>query len=265
MRPRKKQHDWQIPVTTIPLRQMYPDLAELREYRSKQVVVSDNKERRLFNVVSDRYTLVRHQEALNMVDREIKNIFGSNAHVIPKITSLNQGSSIRAEFNLQDYVDPVSMNSMDKIDINFQLFNSYDGRFTLKGILGTLRLVCNNGATVGEAWATISSRHFGRMGGTNTFGIRLQSMLGNISLLEDRFNNWKNVKIAYDDPMIERLNNIIAKKYTKPLGLRSVLPASKWDVWNMFTAMTSHKVKSPLTKLNLEYTISKAFYGNKDN
>ena len=55
--------EWRKPIIAVPLSQHFPELSQVKEFRSKQVLLSHDRSK-LFDVVSSKYRVVQHSQAL---------------------------------------------------------------------------------------------------------------------------------------------------------------------------------------------------------
>jgi hypothetical protein len=262
---KRAELDWETAVEKMPLNQFYNEDFS-KQYPSKCVIVSKDEQRRLFGVVSPSYCLVPHTQAISMLTSRLEDKFGEFPAGNLNILSLDYGASIKADFSLKGLVDPITVGNGegDINHLNLSLFNSYDGRFPLKVTLGAFRLVCSNGMTIFTTWSTISARHFHSATRMEVFDSRLDVLLKNGLKLREVWEEWNNIQIGFDDPLVKAIYEKIPEKYVKRFGLKTRLPVSKWNLYNILTEMATHRVRRDKARLQYDQTISNLFYEKQE-
>ncbi len=154
-------------------------------YRSgRYQAVVDEKTNKLFSVVSTDYKLVRHEKAIEEIEKAISAT--SNLGGFEVTTDFyNDGGRMLREYIFQDH--QILIQRGDLIKPKLQLFNSYDLTWSFTVILGAYRLVCTNGLVVNEKLFHLKRRH--------VFQIQSLNLVREISTALTRFSKqaaeWK--------------------------------------------------------------------------
>lgn len=251
--------EWNKPAIIVPLAQAFPQLGEVKEFKSKQCIFNHDRTQ-LFDVVSSRYQMVQHRDALDLIQKGLKESFGKV--IVPNVLTLNKSSRIHATFKLP--IDSVKLNKDDVSEITLLVKNSYDRSCVFSAVLGAFRLICSNGMAVGESFGAVKSRHFSSgQEVENNAGLlfQLQSMIENSRLLKDMWLEWKDTKIAAEEAR-EWLTGHFPALYLDPILEPKRFPKSKWDLYNDLTYFSTHQTKSANRRIEFDERISKMFYNS---
>jgi hypothetical protein len=119
--------------------------------------VIDKNTGKLFSVVSKHYRLIRHEEAIEEVEKAIGNHRNLGRSYIASTEFYNDGARMRRTYRFPNITVKIAQN--DVVDLELHLFNSYDKIWPFIVILGGYRLVCSNGLVVGETYYNYRRRH----------------------------------------------------------------------------------------------------------
>lgn len=111
---------------------------------------------KLFSIVSKNYKVIRHEEALEVVEKAI------NEHPELGIYEVgtdffNDGGRMRRTYRFTEMPFKISVN--DEVYPELHLFNSYDYSWPFIVLLGGFREICTNGLVVGKKFLHIRKRH----------------------------------------------------------------------------------------------------------
>ncbi len=111
---------------------------------------------KVFSIVSNDYKLIRHEEAVQKIERTIDD-YPDLGNYRTETRFYNDGGRMRRTYRF--YEKPVKIKSGDSVNPELQLFNSYDTSWPFIVILGAFRIVCSNGLVVGEKYMHLRKRH----------------------------------------------------------------------------------------------------------
>lgn len=247
---------WRKPVAVMPLGQYIPKLAQVKEFRSKQVLLSHDHTR-LFDVVSSKYRVVQHAEAVDTVQSALQRYFGRGADMRASVRTIDGGARIFAEFRLP--IDPIKLGSKDVNEITLTVRNSYDRSWTLDAALGAFRLVCSNGARIGESFGSVSLKHVGEQSATLE---HLDTVISRAPMLKDVWTEWADTQVEKEEA-VALLEGRFPNKYLEPIiGDQAVYPMSKWQLYNHLTRFATHDTKSLRRRVEFDEEISRLFYSD---
>jgi len=146
---------WKKPVIRVPLNQAFPQMGELKEFKNKICLFSEDRST-LFDVVSPRYQLVEHAAGMELLDAAMAKRFGKTAPSA-KIRTFNGGARMSAEYRLPLPAAKVAKGDVSEILIRVR--NSYDRSCSFSANLAALRLVCTNGMTTTDNWGAMRLKH----------------------------------------------------------------------------------------------------------
>jgi len=119
---------------------------------------------KLYSIVSMDYRLIRHEEAITEVERELSG--KKELGPYESITELfNEGGRVRRTYRFRNI--GVEVKKGDLINPELHLFNSYDTKWPFVVSLGAFRVVCSNGLTVGQEFLHLRKRHIYELGQLN--------------------------------------------------------------------------------------------------
>lgn len=249
---------WRKPVLRVPLSQAFPQLGEVREFKSRICLFNSNRTQ-LFDVVSPRYQLVEHTAAVDRVVHALETYFGTEVEY--SVRTLKGGARISAEFKLP--CPPVKLrDGKDVNEITLQLRNSYDRSCVFSATLGAFRLICSNGMKIGEQFGGLSARHVG--GGDGEFAQDtiledLDVMIQNAPRLRELWEEWIDTRVTQEEA-VDLLEGQFPAKYLAPLLEASEYPQSRWDLYNKLTYFSSHETKSVARQMEFDDKIANLFY-----
>ena len=248
---------WQRNVEIMPYIQAFPALAESSQFDEKQVVLSDSHDM-LFGIHNSKSFLIRHMDALEIVNEAIAKMFGKEPQI--EVTSVKHGAKIRAKINLDSVAD-IDLGNGD-INTPFLFLNNNYGRAgDFKMDLGVFRQVCSNGAVVGQSIAGFNSRQLIDEGFNPTsLQGKVARIIDDARHLTDLWLSWQDTKVGYEESYA-----ILEKRFSKSL-LEQILdpqafPMNMWDCYNAFTAHSTHASKTASAQIAMDNTITSLFYG----
>ena len=111
---------------------------------------------KLFSIVSKKYKVIRHESAIDVVEKAINEHSELGAYEF-STDFYNDGGRMRRKYVFPDI--SVEIERGDKVNPELQLYNSYDTTWPFIVILGAFRIICTNGLVVGKRFLHIRKRH----------------------------------------------------------------------------------------------------------
>lgn len=253
---RGRTEDWAREPISTPLMQAFPAFGDVKEFRKKVCILSHDRSK-VFAVVSDRYQLVKHSDAIAAVEGAILKGFKQE----PKrsLRTIGGGSGIVANFTWKT-APSLQPAKGDMVGLQVQLRNSYDGSSPFNVQVSALRLACTNGMTFGNALGRVNFKHYpGNLSDLGALSHSLQGILSGARSLETVWRDWIGQKITYEEATA-LIGERFPAKYRKMVLVESKFPMSAWSFYNEMTAMATHHTNSFQTQLDFSDKIAKLFY-----
>lgn len=216
--------------------------------------IVDVKTQKLFGIHSDGYRLVQHEEGIVLLQDAIKKNpeFGKAKYDV-KLFDEGRRAKITARFPEVEF--PVTKKPGDVTNPTLEYFNSYDGGWAEKVILGAYRLVCKNGLVVGKKFFTQSIVHKGESE-SDRFLEGIDQAMDNFSMQVGLWKEWANRKLSTDEinsgvsPFSKRQREEILTDVEVDNRLRANM--TTWIFYNLLTTFITHKVVSLRKQVKLQ-------------
>ncbi len=204
----------------------------------------------IFGIMSNRYSIFQHKDIFPIAH----NILGDNFKIRKQYLTRN-GARFYVEY-VSDEV--LSIDGVDNFSPMIIAMNSYDGSLGLSFDYGYYRIVCDNGARIGEKILQICVKHIGEINSRIT-----ENFIATIEISKKRLLDifsYLYANIITKDEAIFIAEKIFPKKYAREVveqmsDVKDKL--SMWELYNMMTYVTTHIVKSYETRRLLELKIAK--------
>jgi hypothetical protein len=248
---------WQNPVEILPYNQAFPQTADHKQFDEKRVILSQDHDI-LFGVHNAKSFLIPHLEALQVINDSIEAMFDESPKI--EVTSVKHGATIRAKIAL-DQFPSIEMPGNDVSKIHLLFGNSYARPGDFKLSLGVYRLICSNGATIGQTITGFNSRQLIDEGFNSTsLQNKVARVIDDAKFLYDLWQSWQGISLGYEQAL-----ELFGKKFSEG-KLESILipdlfPRNMWDCYNDFTAFSTHDSKTASSQINTDNIISSLFYG----
>lgn len=248
---------WRKPVVAVPLSQAFPELGEVKEFRSKTCLFNHDRSK-LFDVVSSKYQVVQHDRAVDTVQNALQRYFGPGKDLKASVRSMDGGARMIAEFRLP--IAPIQLSVGDVNELLITVRNSYDRTWALDASLGAFRIVCSNGARVGETFGSMSLKHVG--GASDEMLQHLDTIVMRAPKLKDIWTEWADTRVEREEA-VELLEGQFPDKYLDPIiGERARYPMTKWQLYNHLTRFATHDTRSLRRRVEFDEKISRLFYSD---
>ncbi len=249
------------PLPVIPVEEREVKVGEIIQPNRKGIVNPNTGF--LYSIASNRYKLVRHEEAIQSIEGVIQDNTGGS--IDRRISVIGTGSRVEATWKFRDMkYDDGTGHMMNPL---IRVLSSYDLQWALTLEFGAWMLICSNGAVVGEIFASYKRRH--------TEALSFKDIAQTIQNGFNRFDDVermmvdmgkREVSIDYRTKLIESLQ--LGKRETQTLydtrEVRSGLTLSEIDetgtqnamvslltFYNLLTQFITHSVGSRLRQMEL--------------
>ncbi len=236
---------------------------------------------RVITVVTDSYSILRHEDFLATADESLRNTYGKD--ITRKTRLINGGDKMLVVYTLED--NPITLRNGDTAFPSLILKNSYDLGWAAALSGGVFRLICSNGAYVGEMTAS-KKKHTAQLDGDYVKYIT-KGIVSNIPLIEKRMTEWSKEKIGrkthinldalkLNDGEQQSLRFLQEKSTGLRIESKTVETAdgektiwtpeddtTKYDLWNLMTEFATHRITSPIRQDTISTSIDKLFHSNK--
>lgn len=118
--------------------------------------IVDLRTGKVFSIVSNDYRLIRHEQAIEKVERFIHGCNLMSGYVVDT-EFYNDGGRMRRTYRFPSI--SVQIGRDDAVCLTLHLFNSYDLTWPFLVLVGAFRFVCANGLVVGKKFYHFRRRH----------------------------------------------------------------------------------------------------------
>jgi hypothetical protein len=216
---------------------------------------------KVFSVVSNDYRLIKHEEAIEMVEG-ILHKTPSMAGYVVTTDFYNDGGRMRRKYRFPGIT--VQVREGDSINLEFHLYNSYDISWPFIVLLGAFRLVCANGLVIGKRYYHFRKRHVFRLEDVG-LEVDLDRSIGQFNLQAKEWRKWAEIPMrmaVYDRVMRSmqfgtRAEGEIEEKIWEGIGASQagVPLISVWTFYNVLTWYITHRVASLNRRVNFEHRL----------
>lgn len=198
-------------------------------------------------IMSDRYTILQHQDAFNAVVDSLKTI---NTKIHGKITAYN-GDLVYLYGSFTDVL--IKDDTKQGMELGFRIANSYNMWSSFSGSAYTFRLVCSNGAMLKKLIpeAKFTNKHFGKvMNYQDIVSEFIKKLVSSVPILEKKVSEaiadtveWKLVEKLLPKMILMKKHKEAIEKILIQERKKKGEKLSRWDIYNTFTAYVSHGEK----------------------
>lgn len=215
---------------------------------------------KLFSIVSKDYRLIRHEEAIEQIEEAISENSDMRRAYRIETEFYNDGGRMQRKYIFPEISVEIGKN--DTVNLELQLFNSYDVTWPFFVVLGAFRFVCANGLVVGEDYLYLKRRH--------VYDLSLLDLSGEVSTATDRFmkqatkwQRWSEEPLTEDTYSTVMESMKFGKREKQEIQVRVYAQAegfdddrlpimSFWIFFNVITWHISHQVASLNHRVDLE-------------
>lgn len=222
-----------------------------------------------FDIVSDKYHLVTHEEVVHSLLSSVPPEFGE---AVPDIQIYDNGAKIRANLGFPDLPEHKGeIKEGDMVEPRISGYSSYN-RSTFHGIItGAKQLVCSNGLV---SFRSESSKRKHIIGSTITAEAltnNISAFLTDFSATTDLWRTWANRQLAktellevmealpFSEPEIEKIMELPLMNNDNKF-LKGMEKITVWDISSAATQFAQHEVRGEQRSMDLEVQIAKVLY-----
>lgn len=227
--------------------------------------IADNRTNKLFSIVSSDYKLIRHEDAIEDVEKVISE--NNNLGKYEVITEFyNSGGRMRRTYSFPKI--KVEIKPKDHVNLKIELFNSYDVTWPFTLLLGAFRFVCSNGLVMGTKYYQLRKRHVFSL---DRIAVRedLSTAIRRFNLQTREWRRWTDVQLtpkSYAKVMKtmrigERATSEIETKLhqnAEGLSIADFPIITLWVFYNILTQYITHSAVSLNHQVEMENRLRKA-------
>lgn len=241
----------EFPITLKPI---YIEHEEGFGIVPKRLAVVREDTGKAISVVSDRYSLVRHDELLTAVGQATQ---GLDVGPVPRGIYVDRGGArMRALFKFPALAEPV--RGRDSICPCIKLENSYDGTSRITAHIGSFRFVCTNLAVGGGGVFAggFMSVHAGEIP-VEQLAEQLTRYLGGFAGIVGMYRRWSEEPLSqeYFGEMLQQL----PIRAREAIQARAATAVSVFDGYNAATYHATHGMRSARSAFDLLARINQLF------
>jgi hypothetical protein len=214
---------------------------------------------KLFSIVSNDYRLIRHEEAIEQIEKAIFDVPGLGRcetftefyNDMGRMRRTYRFSEKTAEIEPDDYINP-----------ELHLFNSYDVTWPFIITLGAFRVLCTNGLVVAEKFLCLKKRHVLGLDQINPKE-QVSTALKRFGKQTDKWKEWANRQLTektykkvikdmkFGKKAMEKIENRIYQE-AEDFDKNSLPIMSVWMFFNVLTWYITHKAVSLNHRVDME-------------
>lgn len=251
--------DWKVPVEFIPMKQAFPEMGTLEEFREKTVVLTEDHTR-LFSVVSAKTPMFTHEEVADTFSAALDSIYKKEMNI--DLLSLKRGAQIQLRVDLPDNVIEIGPN--DTAHLRLYLTNSYDKAlpFVLKA--GAFRHECENSCVIGTQIGKITSRDMADSWSPESLAVKIERLVEKVMRIGSMWKVWAVKEIHYPTALEALSNKMPEKMLAKFVNDETIYPMTVWEFYNMITQELTHGDYSDRARLQYDGVVASIFYSPKN-
>lgn len=236
------------------------------ELISGRYAIYNQKDNSFYSFCTDQYKLVHHEEIVKMVEETVKKFpeYGE-AIITPRLYKDGAMIAVKATFPDVEF----EVRKGDILNPTMDAFSSVDCGKKLLSRQGVFRVICSNGAMIGEILSKYSKRHL--------LSVDLEEMEESLKVGMTMFSEqqglwkrWVETKVSLEK--YEKIWEVLPfstaerEKIEKlpETQTRLLLPdavqkdnLSVWDLNNVLTQFVTHELKSEERRINIAPKIAR--------
>jgi hypothetical protein len=213
---------------------------------------------KVFSIVSNDYKLIRHEEAIEKVERFIHGHNLMSGYVVDT-EFYNERGRMRRTYRFPSI--SVKISKDDTVCLTLHLFNSYDLTWPFIVLVGAFRYVCANGLVIGRKYYQFRKRHIFHL---EDVGLEadLDRSIGQFNLQANVWRQWAEIPMsmkAYDRVMRtmqfgRRAAEEIEERIWEDMGASQagVPLISLWAFYNVLAWYMTHRAVSLNHRVEME-------------
>jgi len=220
--------------------------------------VVDLRTGKVFSIVSNDYRLIRHEQAIEKVERIIHGHSRMSGYVVDT-EFYNDGGRMRRTYRFPSI--SIQIGKDDDVCLTLHLFNSYDLTWPFIVLVGAFRFVCANGLVVGRKFYQFRRRHIFQLEAVG-LGTELSRSIRQFNQQAKEWSDWAKTAMTlkvYDKVMGFMHFGSRAVEEIEYQLWGGVPPAEEgaklitlWTFYNVLTWYITHRVKSLNSRVEQE-------------
>jgi hypothetical protein len=262
-----KEKSMNTQVVTLPRATTIPITVNGNERTDFQAIVNEDDHDHIYCIPTDTYQLVQHEDTLDMIEGAlVKSPFGKDWK--SKTWLMNEGARLRKTYTFENHPYEIGRygGRKDIIYPTVYVYNSYDRwcRFALD--FGIMRVICVNGAKVGERFARFAMKHTTNLDVEQSIKI----LVSGFDIYKEQVEIWKkwqktimdfkdftNITTAlkFSTKALEELGSVKETGTGITLGDVEKGKVNRWLAFCLLTQFITHNVKSQLQRISYEQNL----------
>lgn len=246
---------WKQPIEVTTMYQLYPALADQREYHEKKVIVTQDHTR-LFGVVNHKTPVIRHTDLMDMLQQALARFPAANDATIDLI-ALEGGAKIKVRVDFPQYEVRVDN---DVSHLRAYLFNNYalqTSQFSLR--TGGFRHECENSMIFGSAIGGAKAKELIENWSPDGFVARIERELSRASDVQHTWKIWQEHMID-QSTAFKLIDGKFSKAIVNSVLQKELFPRTLWDFYNDLTMEMTHGDHTEGKQWQGELMIANLFY-----
>ena len=212
---------------------------------------------KVFSIVSNDYRLIRHEQAIEKVERFIHGHNLMSGYVVDT-EFFNDRGRMRRTYRFPSI--SVQISKDDTVCLTLHLFNSYDLTWPFIVLVGAFRFVCANGLVIGTKYYQFRKRHVFYL---EDVGLEadLYRSIRKFNLQAQEWRNWAEIPMTmavYDRVMramqfgVRAVEEIEDQLWDGDPSAEGPKLISLWAFYNVLTWYISHRAVSLNHRVEME-------------
>lgn len=263
---------------------IFPDACErgiTQGVRKQKVIpgykaITDRNTDRVFAIVKSGYNLQLHEDVISKMD-ELCHEFPEYGEPTREVWMSNHGGRMKTRwtFDAVDFeIGTLSNGEPDIVHPTMETFCSYDTSLAQRTLVGGFRVVCTNGMVVGKVLGDYKRKHTTSLDldmakATLANGMRSYSEATKLWLSYadrnatiDEINCYDTIGFNKDEKLsvesgIKKEGKVL--KWDDEDIEKRVVEINAWDLFNIYTAESSHRIKDVTRQTKVNDNIAKSF------
>jgi hypothetical protein len=210
-------------------------------------------------VVSDKYTVVQHQDILDGVSKAIR---GLDVGEVPSGVYVDrQGARMRALFKFPELSQTlVWKTNPDRLCPVVKIENTYDGSSRVSIHIGAFRFVCTN-LSVGGGGAFAGGFMSVHVGEINVDDVmeQLSLYLSHFDSIVELYRSWSTYQLIPTSGSIDMALTSLPPTHAEEIKIRVNFGATVFDAYNVATDYATHKTRTARVAFELLGQINAGF------
>jgi hypothetical protein len=218
----------------------------------------DSRNGKVFSIVSRNYKLITHEEAIDRIEGILTG-HEELGYYRTKTEFYNAGARMRRTYSFPR-VD-ITIRQGDVVNLELQLFNSYDRTWPFIIILGGFRVVCSNGLVIRKTYYHCKKSHVSDLADIAPLN-ELSTSISRFITQGKRWMQWANIPLTGKvyGAIMESMKlgtRAVSAIHQEALRMnhsfeRGIPNVSLWIFYNLLTWYITHRTASLIHRVKLE-------------